>query len=362
MPSPKKLSLLLAVVLSLLLIVWIWSGDSLTSQKEAPEATPAIESTTAMKVETRWLDAEPFTPIITLQGQLHPWQQVELRAETSGRVERLVSREGQQVASGAILLQLAEDTRPARLEQLRADRETRGAELKAAERLRGSDLLSETELLRLRSSLLAAEADVKAAELELNYTRPRAPFAGWLEQRQVELGEFVQPGQALFTLLKIDRLKAIARVPQQRIAEIQEGQPVKLELLDGRQLQGQVSLVGNLADPATRTFQLEAAIDNPELLRLAGASATLRIEQPATTAHYLSLALLSLDNQGRPGVKHLNEQQQVVFTPVRLLSSDIQGAWVSGLPLRVQLITLGAGFVAAGDTVIAVEQARQEAR
>lgn len=355
MPSPKKLSLLLAVVLSLLLIIWLWSGDSLTSQKEAPEATTPTESTTAMRVETRWLDAQPFTPIITLQGQLQPWQQVEIRAETSGRVERLLSREGQQIASGTVLLQLAEDTRPARLEQLRADRETRAAELKAAERLRHSDLLSETDLLRLKGSLLQTEADLKAAELELAYTRPRAPFAGWLEQRQVELGEFVQPGQTLFTLLKIDQLKALARVPQQRIAEVQEGQPVTLELLDGRQLQGQVSLVGNLADSATRTFQLEAAIDNPDLVRLAGASATLRIEQPATIAHYLSLALLSLDDQGRPGVKHVNDQQQVVFTPVRLLSSDTKGAWISGLPPRIQLITLGAGFVEAGDSVIPQE-------
>jgi multidrug efflux system membrane fusion protein len=66
----------------------------------------------------------------------------------------------------------------------------------------------------------------------------------------------------------------------------------------------------------------------------------------------VSPALLRLDQAGRHGVKWVNAQQQVEFTPVTLISVDNQGAWVSGLPPKVALITLGQGFVEPGQQVI----------
>lgn len=358
MPGKKTASLLLALLLLVLLIIWLASGDSFSSQTQAPEpeSPPSESATSSMRVETRWMDAQPFTPIEVLQGQLFPFQQLELRAETGGRVTAFKASEGQQVQQGSELLQLAVDARPAQVKRLQAERASRAAELKAAERLRESNLLSETDLLRLQSNLLQIEAELETTQLDLAHTRPKAPFSGLLEQRHVELGESVQSGQTLFTLLNINQLKAVAQVPQQRIQALQKGQQVTLQLLDGKELQGKISLIGSMADASTRTFRVEALLDNPEQLRLAGASATLQIQLSPTTAHYLSLALLSLDAQGRPGVKHVNEQQQVIFSPIQLLTSDNQGAWITGLPPRAQVITLGGGFVNAGDKVTPVVQ------
>lgn len=360
MSVKKLLSPLLALALLLLLIIWLASGDFLTSQTTAPATTQQATPATQMRVETLWIEAEPFHPLEVLQGQLQPWQQVDLLAETKGKVTQLFTKEGQEVKLGDSLLQLAEDSRPAEIARLKAEQASRSAELKAAKRLQNTNLVSENELLRLKSNLLQIEADLKAAELDLANTRPLAPFNGLLEKRHVELGEFVQIGNPLFTLLNINQLKAIAQIPQQKVAAIQENQAVSLRLLDGRELTGKISLISSLANPATRTFQLEAVIDNPQQERLAGASATLHIHRASLLAHYLSLASLSLDKQGRLGVKHVNEQQQVVFTPVELLSSDANGAWLAGLPKKLQLITLGGGFVNPGDRVTPVLQETQE--
>lgn len=358
MLGKKTASLLLALLLLVLLIIWLASGDSFSSQTQAPipESPPPEAAASAMRVETRWMEAQPFTPVEILQGQIFPFQKLELRAETSGRVTAFKTLEGQQVQQGTELLQLALESRPAQIKRLEAEYASRAAELKAAERLRGSNLLPETDLLRLQSSLLQIAAELETARLDLAHTRPKAPFTGLLEQRHVELGESVQPGQLLFTLLNIHQLKAVAQVPQQRIHTLEKGQPVTLQLLDGTQLQGQISLIGSMADASTRTFRVEALLDNPEQRRLAGASATLKIQLNPTKAHYLSLAMLSLDDQGRPGVKHVDDQQRVVFSPVRLLTSDNQGAWIAGLPPRAQVITLGGGFVSAGDPVTPVVQ------
>ncbi|HKM15832.1 MAG TPA: efflux RND transporter periplasmic adaptor subunit [Marinospirillum sp.] len=359
MSVKKFLSPLLALALLLVLIIWLASGDFLSSKTTAPSAIQQISSQPitaqkAMRVETQWIEAKLFHPVETLQGQLKPWQQVDILAETSGRVIQLFAQEGQHLTQGAELLQLAKDNRPAQLAQFKAEYASRAADLKAAQRLKNANLVSDNELLRLKSSLLQTEVDLQAIQLELANTRPKAPFAGLLEKRHVELGEFVQTGNPLFTLLNINRLKAVAQISQQKIANIKENQPVKLTLLDGRELTGKVALISSLADMATRTFKLEVVIENPQQLRLAGASATLFIQRPSIAAHYLSLARLSLNQQGRMGIKHVNEQQQVVFSPVELLSSDINGAWLGGLPKKIQLITLGAGFVESGDTVLPV--------
>ena len=351
MSVKKFLSPLLALVLLLILVIWLASGDFLASKTQAPEKVQQSKAQTLMRVETQWVKAKAFNPIETLQGQLQPWQQVELLAETSGRVTQLLAKEGQQINKGTSLVQLAEDNRPAQVARFKAELASRAAELKAAERLQSTNLVSENELLRLKSNLLKTEADFKGAELDLANTRPKAPFNGLLEKRHVELGEFVQAGKPLFTLLNISQLKAVAQIPQQKVANIKEDQPVTLKLLDGRELSGRITLISSLANASTRTFQLEALIDNPEQLRLAGASATLLIQRPSIPAHYLSLARLSLDKQGRLGVKHVDNQQSVIFTPVELLSSDVKGAWLGGLPEKIQLITLGGGFVESGDKV-----------
>lgn len=359
MPAKKTLSLLLALLLFVVLVIWMATGDLLSSKKEAPEQE-APEERSLFRVETRWIDAAPFTPTLTLQGQLKPLQTLDLLAETSGRVAQLQVREGQEVSPGQVLLSLEADTRPAQKARLEAEVASRQAEVDAAERLRTANHLAHTEYLRLKAALLQAKADLEALELDLRHTQPRAPFAGFLEELQVEPGASVQTGQSLGRLVNIRQLKAEAQVPQQAIQRLHLGQAVTLELLDGRQLEGRLSFIAQEADRSTRSFRVQAEVDNRELKRLAGASAQMQIHLPATTAHYLSASLLSLDKAGRLGVKHVDDEQEVRFTPVTLLSSDTQGAWVSGLDPRVQVITLGGGFVQAGEKVQPVVQNTDE--
>ena len=198
----------------------------------------------------------------------------------------------------------------------------------------------------------ALRAELDSARLQLRNTKVKAPFAGIYDQRMVELGDFVQPGQSLLTLVDIDRLKVSAQIAQQQVTQLELGQLVNIELLDGRRLQGELHFIAAAADPGSRSFRIEVKVDNPNGLRLAGASATLHIQTGEAMAHRLSPALLSLDENGRHGVKWVNDAQRVEFTQVELISVDNQGAWVSGLPPKVALITLGQGFVQPGQQVM----------
>lgn len=343
---------LIAIALSLLLVLWLVSGDWLRSREQVDSDLP-MTSPALAQVQIQWVDAEPMQRQQVVQGQVEAWRRVVLRAQISASVVKLNLDKGSRVAAGETLLTLSADSRPAEVARDEAELRQRQAEFSAAQRLNKSKMLSSNELLKVDSELAKARAELDNSRLALSHTRITAPFTGVYDERQVELGDYLQPGQSLLTLVEIQRLKVTAQIAQQDVAQLKLGQSVRVQLIDGSQLEGVLHFIAAAAEPGTRSFRVEVRIDNPQLLRLAGASATLHIQTGETLAHSISPALLSLDSDGRPGVKWLDEQQIVQFSPVQLISVGNQQTWVSGLPQRVALITLGQGFVSAGQKVAA---------
>lgn len=346
----RKRPWVIAVVLSVLLVVWLLSGNVLQSREDVDAGQP-MAAKGLSQVGITWLEAQPVSSQQVLQGQLEAWRKVDLRAQVNGTVMQLNQDKGAVVAAGQLLLSLSPESRPEQLIRDQAEVRQREAAVTAARRLRNDKLISANDLLKVETELANAQVRLSSAQQGVDNTLIRAPFAGILDGRQVELGEYVQPGQALLTLVDIDRLKVSAQVPQQQVAQLKIGQPVRVEMLDGAQLQGKVHFIAAAAEESSRSFRVEVSVDNPQRLRLAGASATVHIDTGATMGHPLSPALISLDKAGRMGVKWVDEQQKVVFTPVQLLSVSRDQAWVSGLPDKVALITLGQGFVEPGEQV-----------
>lgn len=339
----------IAVLLAVALLLWLLLGTHYQSKTEAP-AAEAKTATGLFTVQSRVSEAESFPAKQKLQGQLQPWHSLELQAQVSGRIARLLRDQGDTVNKDDILLELADDGRSARLAQAEALLALRQSELNSATALQKRQFVSETELSRLTSELRNAEAGLTEARLALTHSKPQAPFSGILARRLVEPGSFIQAGTSLFHLVDVSQLRATAQAPQQQLAQLVLGQEVKVQLLDGRELSGSLSFISPAADSATRSYYIEATIANPELLPLAGASATVQITLAPVAAHALSPALLKLDKDGRLGVYTI-EQQKVMFYPVDLLSADNNQAWVTGLPARAELITLGAGYVELGQQV-----------
>jgi multidrug efflux system membrane fusion protein len=345
---------LIAVLLSVLLLLWMFSGSVLQSREDVDAAAPTAVKTFP-QVAVTWLEAKPVASQQVLQGQLEAWRKVDLRAQVSGSVVQLDQDKGVKVAAGQLLLSLSPESRPAQLSREQAEVRQREAAVTAARRLRNDKLISANDLLKVETELANAQVRLSAAQQGMDNTRIRAPFAGILDGRQVELGDYVQPGQPLLTLVDIDRLKVGAQVPQQEVARLKIGQPVRVELLDGAVLQGKVHFIAASAEEGSRSFRVEVSVDNPQRMRLAGASATLHIDTGARMGHSLSPALISLDKAGRMGVKWVDARQTVVFTPVQLLSVNREQAWVTGLPDKVALITLGQGFVQPGERVQVID-------
>lgn len=351
--SPVKL----AVVLSILLVLWMAFGERKSALDSPPPAT-VKQGQQLPRVEVRWSEASPRSNQVIAQGQVQPWSQVTVKAQVAGRVATILKQQGDSVQQGETLLQLSDEGRSEILSQAQANSQYRQSELNSALALEKSRFVPETDISRLKSELAQAKAQLAAAQLAVAYSRPTAPFNGVVARRYIEPGELVASGTALMDVVVVDKLKITAQIPQQSVSQLAVGQTAHLELLDNRVLSGSVLFISPAAESQTRSFYIEVAAENPQRWRIAGSSVTLRIDLPALSAHEVSPALLSLNADGQLGVHAVDEHHKVVFYPVRIASVNSHGAIVQGLPERVRMITMGAGFVHPGQTVDPVEAAQ----
>ena len=312
------------------------------------------EADALFKVLVETIQAEDVSREVVVQGQLEANRLLDLRAETEGQVVELLVRKGQWVEAGQPLLRLASDERPARIAGARADLEQQRLNLSGARRLFERKLQSETQMKLAEAAVAAAEANLEIAELDLKRTLIKAPFAGVLEQVPVELGSLVERGDVVVQLIDNSNLKAVGYVPQQSAAQIEAGQQVSLQLLDGRKASATITFVSRSADTDTRSFRVEALLDQQMPDYNAGLSAELRITVGQTRAHFVSASVLALDTNGQVGIKSVQPDGIVSFHPVSLVRTEATGVWVGGLPETIQVIARGQGFVSSGQTVEAV--------
>ncbi|MBS99452.1 MAG: efflux transporter periplasmic adaptor subunit [Oceanospirillaceae bacterium] len=351
--SPRIGSIVRTVVYLALLVAvlfWLLQFEVKSAQVDSPAPAEAAESG-LLSVEATSSEAQSFERTLILQGQVTPNAQVDLRAEIAAAVLGKPVSQGSSVEAGTVLLKLDPESRQAQLDQAEADLAYKERDLAVNRRLNATGGSTENEVMRLTSEVANARLAVENARLALKRTRPTAPFAGIIDQISVDPGDYLAVGEIWGRLVAIDQLKVTAQAPQQEVGRLEVGQAVVVRLLDGQTLSGHVSYVAYLADEATRSYQVEALVDNPDHLRIAGGSASMEITTGAEPAHAFSPALLTLDDEGEVGVRVLDEQDRVRFAPVTILSLDKSRAWVSGLPSQVRLITVGAGFAELGQKV-----------
>ena len=351
-------SFLFSAALALLVAAWMMSGQLQSSARPGHEVTPPREAraTEPMQVLVESLRASEVAVEVIVQGQIEPERRLDLRAEIAGQVVDIPVRKGARVERGQVLLRLAEDDRPVRVAQARADLVQRRLELEAARRLFERKMRPESQLRLAEASEAAARAALKAAELDLERTEIRAPFDGVLEDVYVELGSFLDRADPTMELVDDTRLKAVGHVPQQSARALALDQPVSVRLLDGRTFDARIGFISNVADATTRSFRVEADVTPGGGALNAGVSAELRITVGRQRAHFISPSILALDTQGRIGVKAVDEHRTVVFHPISLVRTQADGVWVSGLPDHARVIVQGQGFVISGQVVTAVSR------
>lgn len=342
-------SYLIALAIALVLGAWMLSGQFAGDEAGAEDADGANE-VAVMDVQVTRVQAEIVERFLENQGDTTADQDVELRAEASGQVAEVMVEEGERVEAGEVILQLALGDREARRAEAEALVAQREANFAAAERLLSDGYQSDIAMREARAALASARAQLAAIEEEIRNAQVTAPISAMLESRPVAVGDYLAVGEVVARLLDNDPMIAIAHVAQQDVRNVTLGSEAEIALATGDTLTGRVSYISAAAEAGSRTFRVEVEAPNPDGLP-AGVSATIRIPLEPARAHFLSPAWLSLDERGEVGVKGVDADNVVVFHPVDIVRAERDGVWVTGLADETRLITVGQGFVRAGERV-----------
>lgn len=348
---------LLSVGIALLVVAWLASGQMAPSQ-DATEARRAAVATGEIpsRVRVRRQSAERVRRYIVVNGNTAPARTVTLAAETNGRVASLGLKRGDNGDRGALVVRLDERDRRARIAAARATLNQRQAEYEARERLKSSSYVSDAQLKEARALLESARMELVRSELDLEYARIAAPFAGALLERQVEVGDFVSRGDPVATWVDNRRLVVTASLSEHDAVYVEAGQPAEARLATGETIRGEIRFVAPVADRETRTFAVELEVDNGDGKLRAGGTAELRIAAETVLAHRIATSLLTLNDAGNVGVTIVTDDNRARFVATDIAIADDNGVWLTGLPNEAAIITVGQGYVADGAAVTAVPE------
>ena len=353
-------SLLTAVLLVVGLGVWLLSGATSDSELDHNRVETTDSRDSAVNVRVRTLSAESVVQEVVLHGRTEPARTVWLRAEIEGRVVEIGAERGARVEARDLIVRIDVRDRPALLTQAKAEVKQRELRYEGSQELSRQNFQSETEVAEALAQLEAARADLIRMQIELSNASVRASFAGVLDQRPVEVGDYVSPGDAIARVLEQDPMLVTGHVAQGDVHQIKIGSLGTAELVTGQSLQGKVTYVASESDQETRTFRVELEIPNPDRELVSGVTGEIRIPTQTFTAHFVPPSLLSLNDTDELGVKVVNQDRVVEFHRAHIVRATTSGLWITGLPDPVRIITVGQGFVRAGDQVRSVDESEIE--
>lgn len=344
-------SWIIAGVIAVAATAWVASGQLLGSDggqqtEEAAEHRAPLPSVRFVEIE-----AQPMVSDLTVRGRTLADRSVSIRAEQNGRIAEVLVERGESVAADQVLVRIAVNDRQARVDFARALVRQREIQYNAAAQLNQRGYSADTDLAEADALLTEARAQLSLAEIDVARLEIRAPFAGIVDDRMVEVGDYIDIGDAVATLVDLDPIRIAAQVSERHVGEITLGAPARARLLDGEWQTGAVTYVGATADGATRTFAVEVEVANADNRIIEGLTAELHVPLAEVRAHLQSPSVLTLADDGTLGVKALGPDNRVQFLPVEILGDDPQGVWLGGLPDRVLLITVGQEFVIPGQLV-----------
>ena len=350
-------SWLISVGIVVVVALWLASGQiGGNDRKERSEAAAPATSSARNAVRVRTQSAEEVMRTITVNGNTAPARIAHLAAETDGRVEYIGAERGASLDRGEIIIRFDERDRTARLAQAEATVKQREVEYQARQKLKSSSYVSEAQLQEAVAMLEAAKAELKRAQLDLEYMTVRAPFAGALQARAVEVGDFVSRGDPVATFVDNRTIIVSANLSEFDARYVNVGDEAMAMLATGESLRGKIRYVAPVANEATRTFLVELEVDNTDGSLRVGGTAELRIPAEEVHAHRISPSLLTLDDAGNVGIKIIGSDGRVEFVVADIALSSNDGMWLTGLPEVATIITVGQGYVANGSLVDAVPE------
>lgn len=346
----------------LLLVVGLIAGiKTLQIRKmiaQGSQFVPPPETVTAVTAET-----SNWTSTLQAVGSLDAVQGVTVAAEVAGKVVSIEFEAGQSVAKGATLLQLDASSELAQLPGVDAEVALAKANLERFTRLLAEKIISKAEY----DAAVAGDSQARAQAANLRAIiakkTVKAPFAGRLGIRLVNLGQILREGDPIVSLQAPDPMYVNFQLPQGDLPQLQVGLPVRVtvDAALGQPFEGRITAINPEVDSATRNIRIQATLSNPEGVLRSGmfASVSVVLPQtsevlviPATAVHYApysdSVFVVEAKDPAQPESGLVLRQQ---FVRIERKLGDFV-ALASGLKAGEQVVSTGVFKLRNGQAVV----------
>jgi len=237
---------------------------------------PEIVTSAPVKADT-W---ETLLPAV---GSLDAVQGVTVAAEITGKAVEIAFEAGARVEAGDLLVQQDIAVEKAQLRSAESAAQLARIEFNRSRKLLADKVISQSDYDSAKAQLTQAMAQADNIRAVIAKKTIRAPFAGRLGIRQVNLGQVIKDGQTIVTLQSLDPIFVNFNLPQQQLAQIHTGLEVRVtsDAMPGQEVSCKITAISPEVDAATRTIKVQATMANPDEKLRTGMYVNVAVVLPA---------------------------------------------------------------------------------
>ena len=240
---------------------------------QGSQLPPPISVTVAEVETTQW------NRLIKAIGNLVAFQGVDVTTEVSGVITSINFESGDEVEEGSLLVELDNRTEKANLESAQAQFDSDNSQYQRLLKLKDQSFVTTNDIDTQESLVDIAKAKIRVAETALAKKQIYAPFSGKLGIRQVDLGEYVAPGDTIVTLLSLDQLYIDFTLPESNFKDLVTDQAIEFRVRSypEQTFSATVETWNPQLDASTRNITIRAVVDNRERLLAPGMFADMTV-------------------------------------------------------------------------------------
>ena len=340
----------------ILILAMLFSGCNSNDKEVSNEIIESpIESVNLPLVSTYEVIKKPFLHYHEIQGNTVSKSMIYIRPEITGIVTRLPFKEGNYVTKGQPLISMSNTTLIAQVEELEQQLEFASFLFDKQKKLYDDGIGTEIQLKELENNVLRLKKAKATINTQIEKSEILAPFSGYIEQLNVQLGESIGPMNIAIHLVNLDDLYVSADVSEDLLPDLKLNNDLVAHFpaLDEVLYNLKLTRIGKVVNQVNRTIKIEAKIPNNNINLVPNLMSVLKInDYKNDSAIVLSSRLVLKNDLGETYVKIVTNENKVDVLPVQI--GKQQGEMVeviSDLPVGTLVVDKGKSSIASGQTV-----------
>jgi membrane fusion protein, multidrug efflux system len=352
-----KKKIVIFIVMFFVVLLVLLASALLMAPRDEKINNAATAPENMQKVSVIEIRHQTIEDIVSVIGIMTPFVTVSETVEQSGKISSVYFDKGDFVKEGDVLISIKKETYEFRREQAKAHYEKARSDLERWEQLKSTGSVSEDLLEEKETDMLVAKWTYELANLAYEQCEVKSSISGYVQDRFIDKGEYVNPGDAVAEIKDLRTLKVEVNIPEKDIFSVRLGEELTftVDALDGQSFKGTVTFIAPQADRKTNTFKVELDYDNSQGTLKPGIIVRLRLKRKSfKDAIVVPLSALVVEKGYYIG--YTVKDGEAVRNVVRLVQIvDSQAVVGSGLEVGDKLIAEGQRMVSDGTKVEAFD-------